>query len=122
MKTDKRRLVRDAVLAAVLLLLGLAFMLLPSEKGKIAEIRIEGQLYGSYSLDIDRCIDIEKDGAFLGQAEIEDGKIYMKSAACDGKDCIKMGGIDKTGQCILCLPCGVGIYIVGEGGPDGVTG
>ncbi len=122
MKTEKKHLFRDVLLITVLLAVGLALMLLPKEAGTRVEVRIDGKLYGSYSLDLDGRIDIEKDGVFLGRAVIEQGKVYMESAECDGGDCVRQGRINRKGQCILCLPQGIGIYIVGQGELDGVTG
>ncbi|MBQ3196266.1 MAG: NusG domain II-containing protein [Clostridia bacterium] len=122
MKTEKKQIFRDVLLIAVLLIAGLALMLLPKKAGARADIRIDGELYGSYTLNTDRRVDIEKDGAVLGVAVIEDGKVYMESAACGGGDCVKQGAVNRVGQCILCLPQGISIYVMGQGELDGVTG
>ena len=110
------------MLIVLLLTAGIALMLLPKETGNTVELRIDGELYGSYDLNSDRSVKIEKDGALLGEAVIEQGEVYMKSAECQGGDCVKQGGISRKGQCILCLPQGISIYIVGQGELDGVTG
>ncbi len=122
MKAEKKRTVRDVLLICVLLALGIGLWLLPNEAGVQAELRIDGKLYGTYALDTDRRIEIIDGNKFLGFAVINNGKIYMESAECKGGDCVRQGGISRKGQCILCLPQGIGIYIVGEGELDGVTG
>ncbi len=122
MKISKKHLLWDIVLIVFILLLCLALYLIPSDKGQTAEIRLDGKLYAAYSLNVDRQIEITKDGKMLGLAVIQEGSVRMENAECSGKDCVKNGSISKTGQCILCLPQGIGIYITGDGGLDGVTG
>jgi len=122
MNSDKKRIFRDIVLIAVLLAVGIGLVFLPQAEGNTVEIRIDGELYGSYSLREERHVPIEKDGTILGTAVIENGCVYMENAACKGKDCQKTGRISSAGRCILCLPQGIGIYVVGENELDGVTG
>lgn len=121
MKAEKKRIIRDICLIVFLLGLGILLMLTGRKDGTVAEIRIDGELYGSYSLYESREIRIEKDGELLGVAVIDDGKILMKSAACKGGDCVKRGAASHDGDCILCLPSGISIT-VGNSDLDGVTG
>lgn len=121
MKIEKKRVIRDACLVLVLLSLGLLLLFTDGDRGSTVEIRLGSELYGCYSLKEDRTVIIEKDSNIYGTAVIKDGTVCMKSAACDGKDCVKRGAIYREGDCILCLPGGVSIT-VGKSTLDGVTG
>lgn len=122
MKADKKRLMHDILAVFFLLAVGFALLFTSGgEDGSVAEIRVNGTLYGSYSLDDDEEIPISIDGKVAAVAVIKDGEISMKSSNCNGGDCVKRGAVHKKGDCIICAPLGIGIYI-GGGALDGVTG
>lgn len=122
MNKGRRRLLADLCLVMLLIALGVLLLFTGGRSGSAVEIRINGELYGSYPLEADNRIEILKDGELLGVAVIEDGTVRMEEAVCPGKDCEKSGRIKESGKCIVCLPCGVTIAVTGEGGLDGVTG
>ena len=71
--------------------------------GSYAKVLVNGQEYGTYSLDKDTEVLIESD---LGKNNmiIKDGKCYLEDADCPDKLCVLQGAIDKDGQSIICLP------------------
>lgn len=71
--------------------------------GSYAKVLVNGQEYGTYSLDKDTEVLIESD---LGKNYmiIKDGKCYLEEADCPDKLCVLQGAIDKDGQSIICLP------------------
>ncbi len=105
----------DIILAAALVLIGITMSYMLSfgqEAGSSAEIYANGKLQGIYSLDEDREITVSEDG-HTNIIAIKDGSLYMKSADCNGHDCISQGRISKTGQSIICLPNKVVAQITG---------
>ena len=49
---------------------------------------------------------------------IDDNKVYVDSADCPGKDCVKRGIITRSGEEIICLPHRLVIRIEGGEGID----
>ena len=103
----------DLVLILGLLLLGaVAFLVLRlfSSHGVYAEVRVNGELAGSYPLSEDGEYRIA-DGRNL--LVIEDGAAYMKEADCPDRVCVRTGKISRAGESILCLPNRVEVGFVG---------
>lgn len=130
MAENKKKVKNDIIfIVAVVLLIGLAAgaMLLFREEGGAVEVKVDGKLYGTYSLSKDQTIQIisGKNGEFYNVLVIEGGKAYVKEANCPGADtyynkCTNKKPIHYTGESILCKEHGVVIAIIGgeEGGPD----
>ena len=66
-------------------------------------IKVDGEVYGRYSLDEDQVVEIEE-GDFYNRARIEDGKAYMEEADCPDGYCEEQGKINNRTQTIVCLP------------------
>ena len=125
---NKKKIKNDIIfIAAVVLLIGLAAgaMLLFREEGGAVEVKVDGKLYGTYSLSKDQVIEI-RSGDDYNILVIEGGKAYVREANCPGADtyfnkCTKKKPISYRGESILCKEHGVVIAIIGgkEGeGPD----
>ncbi len=92
-------------------------------------ISVDGEVYGRYSLDENRVIDIDGAGKH-NSVSIENGKAFMSEADCPDGYCLEQyrsaGGIYRVNQTIVCLPNRVVVYIEngeGESGePDAVAG
>lgn len=128
MAENKKKIKNDIIfIAAVVLLIGLAAgaMLLFREEGGAVEVKIDGKLYGTYSLSKDQVIEI-RSGDDYNILVIEGGKAYVREANCPGADtyfnkCTNKKPISYRGESILCKEHGVVIAIIGgkEGeGPD----
>ena len=122
----KRRTRNDIVLIVGLLVIaaavGLVFWLARGE-GDTVEVKVDGKLYGSYSLSIDRTVEIRtgEDGKELNLLVIKDGKAYVETATCRDGICAAHKPISRQGESIVCLPHKVVITVRlsgGNGGPD----
>lgn len=125
---NKKKAKNDIIfIVAVVLLIGLAAgaMLLFREEGGAVEVKVNGKLYGTYSLSKDQVIEI-RSGDDYNILVIENGKAYVREANCPGADtyyhkCTNKKPISYKGESILCKEHGVVIAIIGgkEGeGPD----
>lgn len=66
-------------------------------------IKVDGEVYGRYSLDEDQVIEVQE-GDFYNRVRIEDGKAYMEEADCPDGYCEEQGKINNRSQTIVCLP------------------
>jgi len=120
-----RRLVQRGDVALVLLLLaagatGFLLLKLLGPHGRPAEVKI---------LIRERCLVVPLADTTLalagplGETEItiEDGKVWVSSAPCPNKLCMRQGKIAKPGESIICLPNRLVITIQGAKQPDAVT-
>ena len=125
----KHKLRNDLILIGTLLvvlaLVGLAFWLLRGE-GDTVIVEVDGKLYGTYSLSVDRTVEIRtgEDGADLNLLVIQGGKAHVEEANCRDGICAKHAPISRQGESIVCLPHRVVITVKragGENAPDIVT-
>lgn len=105
------------ILSIVLLILTLCSILLPNvlRKGTYAAVYVDGVLLTQLPLSTD--MQYHANGNTI---VIEHGSCYMLKASCPDKLCVHSGEIQKTGQCICCLPNRVMVQIQG-GTPDADT-
>lgn len=107
--SKKRKIKNDLILIgsllAALALLGLAFLLMRGE-GNSVVVEVDGKLYGSYSLDVDRTVEIRtgEGGEEVNMLVIKDGKAYVESATCPDGICAAHRPISRQGESIVCLP------------------
>lgn len=98
---------KDAVFLGGLLLVGILLTVgiyLFSKTGESVRITIDGTIYGTYSLNEDREIPVERDGSVINVVRIEDGSVRMEQATCPDALCIRQGAISRERQTIVCLP------------------
>ena len=111
--------VRDMVLIAVLLALGIALLLIQNNRGKegsFVVVMVQGKEEARYSLSIDGEYAINGGTNII---EVKDGKVRMTEALCPNHLCVKQGWIRYGAQSIVCLPNKVVVRIEGaENGLD----
>jgi len=113
----KRKMKNDVILICglivVLVLAGLALMLLRGE-GDVVVVEADGKQYGSYSLSIDRTVEIRtgENGEELNLLVIKDGKAHVEEATCRDGICAAHRPIFRQGESIVCLPHKVVITVV----------
>ncbi len=73
------------------------------EENAVLEIRIAGDLYGSYSLSEDQTLEIHSSYG-NNTLTISGGTAAMTASDCKNQICIRSGVISKPGQMIVCLP------------------
>ena len=117
---------KDAVFLGGLLLSGILLTVgiyLFSKTGESVRITIDGTVYGTYSLNEDREIPVERDGSVINVVRIEDGSVRMEQATCPDALCIRQGAISRERQTIVCLPHKLVVEVYGthEQGYDTVS-
>ncbi len=78
------------------------------------EITVGKEVFGTYSLDEDRTIEIGSGNT----CEIKNGEVKMIYADCPDKTCMHGKAISKAGESIVCLPNHVILKITGEDDKD----
>ena len=94
-----------------------ALLLLTQKSGDTVEVRVDGALWGTYSLHEDRVVDIVTEAGY-NRLVIKDGKAFVEAADCPDGICAAHRPIDGTRESIVCLPHGVVIAVVRKGVSD----
>ena len=97
----------DVVLGGGILVIALVLFLVMhltrNEAGNQIRIMVDGEVYGTYSLEKNQVIEVkEKD--FYNRIRIQDGAAYMEEADCPDGYCEEQGKISGRTQTIVCLP------------------
>lgn len=98
---------KDGILIGIVLILAIVMALVMYGKGgavgDIVHIRIDGELYGTYSLMMNQEIQIENAHGY-NCILIEQGRVSMKEADCPDGYCVAHKAITQTNETIVCLP------------------
>lgn len=128
-KSGGRKLRNDfifiAALLAVVIMFGLGLYFLRPGGDEVV-VKVDGEVYGTYSLEKDVVIDIRtgENGEQLNKLVIKDGKAYVQEASCPDGICAAHKPISRQGESIVCLPNKVAITVQTrdpESGPDVVA-
>ncbi len=106
----------DIIIIALIIAVGTSMgLFLSFGKASADQVRItiENQVYGTYDIFSNNTILIENQG-LVNEILIEDGKVMMKEANCQGQDCIHQGEKESAGETIICLPNQVMVELLGE--------
>ena len=115
--SGRRKLRNDIIFISVLIALIMAAalgVLLFSRDGDTVIVTVDGQIYGEYSLNTDRQVEIVN-GEGYNLLVIEGGKAFVKSASCPDGICSSHRAVSKDGESIICLPNKVVIEIRARG-------
>ena len=105
----------DAILAAALIVIGLAAMfLLGAAGGSSVSVRQNGRVIYEGSINTDKTVEVG--GDYHNTIEIKNGEVRFTSSTCPGQDCVKSGS-HKSGT-IACAPNGVVVTIGSAEGKD----
>ncbi|HBA62675.1 MAG TPA: hypothetical protein DCZ20_02330 [Lachnospiraceae bacterium] len=91
------------LLALICVFAGLLLLwqvLRPAGEHAEVTIKVDGEVYGTYSLQEEQKIPIGSSNVLL----ISDGKARMLSADCPDQICVHQKAIAKRGESIICLP------------------
>ncbi len=98
---------KDIILGITIIIIGLILMfvmkLYNNSQGDEVIIKVDGKIYGKYSLDKNQEIEIDTEYGH-NTVCIENRKAYMKEADCPDGYCKHQGHISKGNQTIVCLP------------------
>jgi len=105
---SKKRRINDYIIIICLILIPIIFILVSgvtnnNVKGNMVYIEVNNNIYGAYSLYVNKQIHIQEKG-IDNLIVIEDGYVYMKEANCKNQVCVLHKPINKVGQQIVCLP------------------
>ncbi|MBO4234959.1 MAG: NusG domain II-containing protein [Firmicutes bacterium] len=106
----------DIILFLFLILLGIVLTvasLVGGSDTNTVVVKVDGKVYGTYSISKDQTIKIEKDDHY-NLIEIKDGKVKMAESNCHNQLCVKQGAISSGNMPIVCLPNRVIVNISGE--------
>lgn len=106
----------DGIAIAAVALLALALFFLPGRSTPAASAQIyqDGTLITTLSLDIDQ--EFVAEGKYTNVITVRDGKIAVTRSDCPGADCVNCGWISTAGRSIVCLPNGLEIRVLAQGG------
>lgn len=115
----QKRLKRNDLifLAIIILVVGIIcilFSLRDAKRGASVEILVDGNLYGTYSLNEEQEVPILIDGTTTNVLEIKDGKANMVEADCPDKLCVHQKAISKDKETIVCLPNKIVVQVVSD--------
>ena len=115
----KNDIIFIAAILAVVAIAAVALLLLRGE-GSTVTVAVDRQIIGTYSLAIDRVVDIPTDDGEMNRLVIRDGKAFMESATCPDGVCVSHRPISREGETIVCLPHKVVVTVIGgnENEPD----
>ena len=113
MERKHTTLLRDTLLIAALLLIGIVLLFVlrgRSSEGSYVIIMYQNEEKARFSLTSNGVYDIN-DGK--NQIEILDGKVRMIDADCPDELCIRQGWVEYDGQSIICLPNKITVMVSG---------
>lgn len=122
--SDRKKLIRDLVLAGSLLLAAVILLLVINgsrESGGVAVVRVDGVETERLPLSMNGTFPLNGGSNIL---IIQDGQAWMSEANCPDLICVRQGKIHYSGQVITCLPNRLTVTIEGgeSGGVDLIVG
>lgn len=126
LSTSKK--IRNDVILVLALLLIVAAILIPvllfREEGTYITVTVNGELYGTYSLSLDREIMVENplSEEYVNVIVIKDGKAYISEANCRNGRCARHAAVHISGEIIACLPHKLVLTVKGGGGDVDIIG
>ncbi len=122
--SDRKKLIRDLVLAGSLLLAAVILLLVINgsrESGGVAVVRVDGVETERLPLSVNGTFPLNGGSNIL---IIQDGQAWISEANCPDLICVRQGKIHYSGQVITCLPNRLTVTIEGgeSGGVDLIVG
>lgn len=107
-----KRLLRDILIVAVILVICLALLLVraPKTAGQWVIVRIDSVEAGRYDLNVNASYELNGGTNTL---VIENRQAYISHANCPDQICVNQGKIWGSGQMIVCLPNRVTVTVEG---------
>lgn len=106
---------KDILTAVIILIIAAVIWLisyLTASDAASLRITVNGDLYGTYTLDKDQEIPINDTNI----CRIHDGHVTMIEADCPDQICVHTAAISKDGGSIVCLPNRIVLEIISEDG------
>lgn len=105
-----------AALLAFALIFSFSYRWLAKEEGGFVVVTVDGEEYGTFSLEEDASFWIEGAGGGRNHLVVEKGVVRMDEASCPDLLCVHQGEIHRNGESIVCLPNKVVVQVMGGKG------
>lgn len=106
----------------IIIVLGLALLIYffvgRQSTGSEVIIELDGEQYGTYSLEQDQEIVVESSHG-VNIVKIESGMVYIKEADCPDHYCMKQGKTNRKNKSLVCLPHKLVVSVSGSDGSGG---
>ena len=107
MTENNTKKIKNDIIFIVALLLVLAIigccLLLFRKEGNTVKVTVDGQTFGTYSLDKNQTIEIKTEKGY-NLVVIENGTVHVEEASCPDGVCSSHRPIRFSGASIICLP------------------
>lgn len=117
-RLKKRDFLLIGGLLALALLLWICVRQVGNRAGAYVTVTVDGELYGTYSLDVEQEVPIRRDGVTTNVLVIAEGQADMIQADCPDKLCVHQRAISKSKESIICLPNKVVVTVEQAGSPE----
>lgn len=119
----KKEMLHDLILAGAVLAAALAVYALVNVLGRDGQtvvVTVDGTVIAEKPITVNDAVEI-KDADGYNRVVIDNREVYMESADCPDKVCVKTGRISRAGETIICLPHKVVVEIKGGEDADAVV-
>ena len=111
----------DVIVIVLVILLATVFLVgLSRERGDVVTVTVDGEVYATYSLRVDGVHLIETEYG-SNTLVIDEGVAYITHSDCTDGTCVAMGGINRGGERIICIPNRLVVSIPTKGEVDAVS-
>lgn len=117
-RLKKRDFLLIGGLLALALLLWICVRQVGNRAGAYVTVTVDGEMYGTYSLDVEQEVPIRRDGVTTNVLVIAEGQADMIQADCPDKLCVHQRAISKSKESIICLPNKVVVTVEQAGSPE----
>ncbi len=119
----KKEMLHDLILVGAVLAAALAVYALVNVLGRDGQtvvVTVDGTVIAEKPITVNDAVEI-KDADGYNRVVIDNREVYMESADCPDKVCVKTGRISRAGETIICLPHKVVVEIKGGEDADAVV-
>ena len=123
-KLDPKKIRNDILLILAILIIfvvPLSIFLVFGKEGDCAEVLVDGESVGVYSLSKNTVVDIATEKGGINRLEIKEHSAKIIYANCPDGICSKHRKINKTNETIVCLPHKVVVKIVSKNNEVDIT-
>lgn len=116
----KKKMLHDLILVGAVLAAALAVYVLVNVLGRDGQtvvVTVDGTVIAEKPITVNDAVEI-KDADGYNRVVIDNREVYMESADCPDKVCVKTGRISRAGETIVCLPHKVVVEIKGGSSYD----
>lgn len=111
----KNDLILISIILTIIFIFIIIFYAFNNKKGNVVIITLDGELYGTYSLDDDITVEIKNSNDHItNKLIISEGYANMIEADCPDKLCVHQKKISLDKESIVCLPNKIVVMVSSE--------